>query len=52
LRAGDARAIKRPRADRRRVPAYPASHGSVRVPSPEAKIVYRFAKIDTVIVVR
>ncbi|CAN5562254.1 hypothetical protein BH10ACT11_BH10ACT11_15250 [soil metagenome] len=33
------------------VPAYPASHGCVRVPSPEAKIVYRFAKLGTAVVV-
>jgi lipoprotein-anchoring transpeptidase ErfK/SrfK len=33
------------------VPPYPASHGCVRVPSPEAEGVYKFAKIDTVVVV-
>ena len=33
------------------VPAYPASHGCVRVPSPEAKFVYRYAKIGTAVVV-
>lgn len=33
------------------VPPYPASHGCVRVPAPEAQIVYRFAKLDTVVVV-
>jgi lipoprotein-anchoring transpeptidase ErfK/SrfK len=33
------------------VPPYPASHGCVRVPSPEAKGVYRFAKLGTAVVV-
>ena len=33
------------------VPAYPASHGCVRVPVPEARYVYRFAKIGTKVVV-
>jgi lipoprotein-anchoring transpeptidase ErfK/SrfK len=33
------------------VPTYPASHGCVRVPAPEAKFVYRFAAIDRVVVV-
>jgi lipoprotein-anchoring transpeptidase ErfK/SrfK len=33
------------------VPPYPASHGCVRVPSPEAKGVYRFAKLGTKVVV-
>jgi peptidoglycan hydrolase-like protein with peptidoglycan-binding domain len=33
------------------VPPYPASHGCVRVPSPEAQIVYRFAKLGTTVVV-
>jgi lipoprotein-anchoring transpeptidase ErfK/SrfK len=33
------------------VPPYPASHGCVRVPAPEAQGVYRFAKIDTVVIV-
>jgi len=31
------------------VPNYPASHGCVRVPSPEAKRVYRFAAINRVV---
>lgn len=31
------------------VPTYPASHGCVRVPSPEAQIVYRFAKLGTTV---
>jgi len=31
------------------VPPYPASHGCVRVPSPEAQIVYRFAKLGTTV---
>lgn len=30
---------------------YPASHGCVRVPSPDARRVYRFAKIGTAVVV-
>ncbi len=34
------------------VPPYPASHGCVRVPSPEAQLVYRFARMGTVVVVR
>ena len=33
------------------VPTYPASHGCVRVPSPEAKAVYRFAALETAVVV-
>lgn len=33
------------------VPAYPASHGCVRVPAPEAPGVYKFAAIDTTVVV-
>jgi lipoprotein-anchoring transpeptidase ErfK/SrfK len=33
------------------VPTYPASHGCVRVPAPEAQIVYRFAKLGTTVVV-
>jgi peptidoglycan hydrolase-like protein with peptidoglycan-binding domain len=34
------------------VPTYPASHGCVRVPAPEAKYVYRFAAIGTAVIVR
>jgi lipoprotein-anchoring transpeptidase ErfK/SrfK len=34
------------------VPSYPASHGCVRAPAPEAKEVYRFAALDTVVIVR
>lgn len=34
------------------VPTYPASHGCVRVPTPEAKRVYKFASINRVVVVR
>lgn len=33
------------------VPPWPASHGCVRVPSPEAKLVYKFASIGTAVVV-
>ena len=33
------------------VPTYPASHGCVRVPAPEAKGLYEFAKIDTTVIV-
>jgi lipoprotein-anchoring transpeptidase ErfK/SrfK len=33
------------------VPPYPASHGCVRVPAPEAKYVYRFATIGTTVIV-
>ena len=33
------------------VPAYPASHGCVRVPAPEAKFVYDFAAVGTSVVV-
>jgi peptidoglycan hydrolase-like protein with peptidoglycan-binding domain len=33
------------------VPTYPASHGCVRVPAPEAKYVYRFASIGTTVIV-
>ena len=34
------------------VPPYPASHGCVRVPAPEAPLVYRFARMGTTVVVR
>ena len=34
------------------VPPYPASHGCVRVPEPEAEHVYDFARIGTPVVVR
>ena len=34
------------------VPPYPASHGCVRVPAPEAPMVYRFARMGTTVVVR
>lgn len=34
------------------VPPYPASHGCVRIPAPEAPLVYRFATMGTVVVVR
>ena len=33
------------------VPPFPASHGCVRVPSPEAPGVYRFAKLGTTVIV-
>ena len=33
------------------VPTFPASHGCVRVPSPEAKCLYKFAALGTVVVV-
>jgi L,D-transpeptidase catalytic domain/Putative peptidoglycan binding domain/Sporulation and spore germination len=33
------------------VPAYPASHGCVRVPAPDAPLLYRFAAIGTTVVV-
>ncbi len=33
------------------VPTYPASHGCVRVPSPEARFVYDFASIGTAVIV-
>ncbi len=33
------------------VPTFPASHGCVRVPAPEAKGVYRFATVGTAVVV-
>jgi lipoprotein-anchoring transpeptidase ErfK/SrfK len=33
------------------VPPYPASHGCVRVPAPEAKWLYRFARIGTAVIV-
>ena len=33
------------------VPAYPASHGCVRVPEPEARFLYRFAEIGRKVVV-
>ena len=34
------------------VPAYPASHGCVRVGAPEAPVVYEFATIGTPVLVR
>ena len=34
------------------VPPYPASHGCVRVPTPDSKRVYEFARMNTVVVVR
>ena len=34
------------------VPPYPASHGCVRVPAPEAPRVYRFAAINRVVIVK
>lgn len=34
------------------VPPYPASHGCVRVPTPDAKRVYEFARMNRVVVVR
>ena len=34
------------------VPAYPASHGCVRIPAPEAPVVYKFAKLGTAVSVR
>jgi len=34
------------------VPAYPASHGCVRVPEPEAEHLYAFARIGTAVIVR
>ncbi len=34
------------------VPPYPASHGCVRVPAPEAEVVYDFAGIGTAVAVR
>ena len=34
------------------VPAYPASHGCVRVPEPEAEHLYDFARIGTTVIVR
>jgi lipoprotein-anchoring transpeptidase ErfK/SrfK len=34
------------------VPAYPASHGCVRVPEPEAEHLYAFARIGTTVIVR
>ena len=34
------------------VPAHPASHGCVRVPAPEAPLVYAFAKTGTTVIVR
>jgi len=34
------------------IPPYPASHGCVRVPTPEAKRVYSFAVMNRVVVVR
>jgi len=34
------------------VPPYPASHGCVRVPTPDAQRVYEFARMNTVVVVR
>jgi lipoprotein-anchoring transpeptidase ErfK/SrfK len=33
------------------VPSYPASHGCVRVPAPEAKGVYEFASLGTTVIV-
>jgi len=33
------------------IPPYPASHGCVRVPTPEAKLVYAYAKMNRVVVV-
>ncbi len=33
------------------VPPYPASHGCVRVPAPEAKGVYEFASLGTTVIV-
>jgi lipoprotein-anchoring transpeptidase ErfK/SrfK len=33
------------------VPAFPASHGCVRVPAPEAPLVYRFAQMGTPVAV-
>jgi lipoprotein-anchoring transpeptidase ErfK/SrfK len=33
------------------VPTYPASHGCVRVPAPEARYVYRFATVGTTVIV-
>lgn len=33
------------------VPPYPASHGCVRVPAPDAPLVYRFAAIGTAVIV-
>jgi peptidoglycan hydrolase-like protein with peptidoglycan-binding domain len=33
------------------VPTYPASHGCVRVPAPDAPLVYRFAAIGTPVIV-
>jgi peptidoglycan hydrolase-like protein with peptidoglycan-binding domain len=33
------------------VPPYPASHGCVRVPAPEARFLYRFASIGTKVIV-
>jgi peptidoglycan hydrolase-like protein with peptidoglycan-binding domain len=33
------------------VPTYPASHGCVRVPAPEAKYLYRFARLGTTVIV-
>lgn len=33
------------------IPVTPASHGCVRVPAPEARIVYRFAKLGTTVIV-
>ena len=33
------------------VPPYPASHGCVRVPAPDARRVYDFASIGTAVVV-
>lgn len=34
------------------IPPYPASHGCVRVPTPEAKLVYAYAKMNRVVVVQ
>ena len=33
------------------MPTYPASHGCVRVPSPEAPLIYGFAQIGTAVIV-
>ena len=33
------------------VPAYPASHGCIRIPAPEAPVVYAFARMGTPVVV-
>lgn len=33
------------------VPAYPASHGCIRIPAPEARFVYQFAAYHTPVTV-